>query len=338
MVTVDKLIRQLGSGDKIERRQAARALRDHHDPRVVDALLRALIRDNDPRVREEAASSLKKIRDPKAIPVFVDVLVNDPDPDDGVRQTVIFALEEFADDDSLRQDVQDFVFEITEALRNDKHYMVRAYAARTLGKLGDPKAVDTLHEALDDPREEVRFAAVSALGKIGTEDAIESLIYAMENYEIGEIRFNAAKLLNELGAEAARSAFIEALGSEDSEMREIAARALGKVGYGEPDAVDRLINTLESDSDEDVRVAAAESLAKLDDPYALPPLGKAAEEDRSDAVRDTARQAYHALFLRSADEFLSLPGKLRHALGRELQEVLREHFVKTLCEKGRRNR
>jgi len=54
--------------------------------------------------------------------------------------------------------------------------------------------------------------------------------------------------------------------------------------------------------------------------------------DRSDAVRKAARQAYHALFLRSVDDFLRLPEQERHKLGRELQDALREHFAKTVCE------
>ena len=334
MGRVDKLIQQLETGDVRARRQAARELGDYRDPRVVDALIRAMIRDAEPPVRENAASSLGKIGDPKVVPVFADVLSNDDD--DGVRQTVIFALEEFADDDGLRQAVQEnALFDVADALVNDTNYMVRVYAAHTLGKIGDPEAVDALHKALDDSKAEVRYAAVVALGKIGTEDAIESLMYALENDEEAEIRFTAAQKLYELDAESAWSTFKRILDVERSpEIQEIAVRALGKWGYGEPDVVDNLIAILQSylDYDEDVRAAAAESLGKLDDPYALPALFRAGENDRSDAVRKAARQAYHALFLRSVDDFLRLPEEERHELARHLQDALREHFVKTVCE------
>jgi len=334
MGSVDELIRQLETGDAKQRREAARALRDYRDPRVVDALIRAMLVDAEPRVREDAASSLGKIGDPKVVPVFADVLSNDDD--DGVRQSVVFALEEFADDDGLRQAVrEDALYDVADALVNDPNYMVRVYAAHTLGKIGDSEAADALHNALDDSKAEVRYAAVVALGKIGTEDAIESLIYALENDEEAEIRFTAAQKLYELGAKSAWSTFKRILDVEQShEIQEIAVRALGKWGYGKPDVVDKLIAILESylDYDEKVRAAAAESLGKLDDPYALHALFRAGENDRSNAVRNTARQAYHALFLRSVDDFLRLPEQERHELGRELQDALREHFVKTVCE------
>jgi HEAT repeat protein len=217
----------------------------------------------------------------------------------------------------------------------------RVKAAEALGELGkraSPKVLDAFYNALNDSEAWVRHAVVVALGKIGTEDAIELLIYAMENDEEAEIRFTAAEILHELGAESAWSAFKNILDVEPSaEIREIAVRALGKVGYGEPTVVDKLIAVLESylDQPEKVRVAAAESLGKLDDAYALPPLFRAGENDRSDAVRNAARQAYHALFLRSVEDFLRLPEQERHELGRELQEALREHFVKTLCENNK---
>jgi len=230
------------------------------------------------------------------------------------------------------------VDELIRQLETGESPYERVQAAEALGELGkraSPKVLDALHNALDDSEAWVRYATVVALGKIGTEDAIESLIYAMENDEEGEVRFTAAQKLYELGAESAWSAFKGVLYVEPNrDIQEIAVRALAKVGYGEPDVVDKLIAVLESylDRDEKVRVAAAESLGKLDDPYALPPLFRAGENDRSDAVRNAARQAYHALFLRSVDDFLRLPEQERHELGRELQEALREHFVKTLCE------
>jgi HEAT repeat protein len=230
------------------------------------------------------------------------------------------------------------VDKLIRQLENEESTYERVKAAEALGELGkraSPKVLDALYNALNDSEAWVRYAVVVALGKIGTEDAIELLIYAMENDEEGEVRFTAAEILYELGASSAWSAFKNILDVERSpEIQEIAVRALGKVGYGEPMVVDKLIAVLESyiDYDEKIRAAAAETLGKLDDPYALPALFRAGENDRSNAVRNTARQSYHALFLRSVDDFLRLPEQERHELGRELHDALREHFVKTVCE------
>jgi len=230
------------------------------------------------------------------------------------------------------------VDELIRQLETGESPYERVQAAEALGELGKraiPKVYDAFYDALQDSDAWVRFAVVGALGKIGTKDAIELLIYALENDEEAEIRFNAAPMLYELGAEAAWSAFKNILDVEpSSEIQEIAVRALAKVGYGKPMVVDKLIAVLKRyiDYDEKVRAAAAESLGKLDAPYALPALFRAGENDRSDAVRKAARQAYHALFLRSVDDFLRLPEEERHELARHLQDALREHFVKTVCE------
>jgi len=207
------------------------------------------------------------------------------------------------------------VDELIRELEEGESTYERVEAAEALGKLGkraSPKVLDALHNALDDTEAWLRYAAVVALGKIGTEDAIESLIYALENDEEAEIRFTAAQKLYELGAKSAWSTFKRILDVEQShEIQEIAVRALGKWGYGKPDVVDKLIAILESylDYDEKVRAAAAESLGKLDDPYALHALFRAGENDRSNAVRNTARQAYHALFLRRSTIFSVSPNK-----------------------------
>jgi len=175
------------------------------------------------------------------------------------------------------------VDELIRELEEGESTYERVEAAEALGKLGkraSPKVLDALHNALDDTEAWLRYAAVVALGKIGTEDAIESLIYALENDEEAEIRFTAAQKLYELGAKSAWSTFKRILDVEQShEIQEIAVRALGKWGYGKPDVVDKLIAILESylDYDEKVRAAAAESLGKLDDPYALHALFRAGE-------------------------------------------------------------
>jgi len=52
---------------------------------------------------------------------------------------------------------------------------VRPFAARSLGKLKNPLAVDALLDALDDPEFDVRAAAIGSLRRIGDKRAVQPL-------------------------------------------------------------------------------------------------------------------------------------------------------------------
>jgi len=69
---------------------------------------------------------------------------------------------------------------LLEKLRTDPDPQVRADAARSLGEVGDERAVDALLAALHDPEETVRAAAAAALGKIGDPRAIPALTNLLE--------------------------------------------------------------------------------------------------------------------------------------------------------------
>ena len=58
--------------------------------------------------------------------------------------------------------------------------MCKASAARALGEINDPKAVDPLIAALKDKKPEVRGTAAVALGEIGDKKATMPLVAASE--------------------------------------------------------------------------------------------------------------------------------------------------------------
>lgn len=175
----------------------------------------------------------------------------------------------------------------------DKNSGIREAAAKALGRMRDPRAVDPLVNALGDPLDGVRDAAAVALknlneplggriyesltgsskareelARINDPRAIAPLVKALRAWD-RNVRANAAWTLRKLGDPRAVEPLIEALGDKSPVVRGAAASALLEVG--DRRAVDPMVKAL-SDTDESVREAAAWTLGKLKDPRAVEPL------------------------------------------------------------------
>ncbi|WP_276261601.1 HEAT repeat domain-containing protein [Haloglomus litoreum] len=111
-----------------------------------------------------AIEVLGKIADDRAVETLVDYIQDESNPP--LQRTVLRALGEIGSEEAT-QDVADrLVAEDAE---------VRARAARTLGMIGDTRAIDPLASRItEDDDDSVRAAAAWALNQIGTERALES--------------------------------------------------------------------------------------------------------------------------------------------------------------------
>lgn len=173
------------------------------------------------------------------------------------------------------------------ALNGRVSYEVRATAARMLGEIGDPRAVEALIPVLDS-HDASGGAAFNSLVKIGA-PAVDLLIA-----ELGERDSNArvqvARVLGEIGDPRAAEPLISALEEQDTRVPILsagrradtglhiaAAEALWKIG--DPRAVESLISALQDqDQAEDVRSAAAMALGKVGDARAVEPLERALQD------------------------------------------------------------
>ncbi len=97
----------------------------------------------------------------------IDAIIDYVDADPGMAKTVIKALGEIGSEE-VTQDVADQL-----VVENEE---VRSYAARSLGLIGDTRAIEPLSETLeDDGSDSVRASAAWALNQIGTEEALDAV-------------------------------------------------------------------------------------------------------------------------------------------------------------------
>ncbi|MCE2489888.1 MAG: HEAT repeat domain-containing protein [Anaerolineae bacterium] len=164
--------------------------------------------------------------------------------------------------------------EVGERLRSDGDVSVRYQAARTLGQFADPDSLTALLCGLRDEDMYVRVQVTSALIRIGA-PAVGGLTKALADARPA-VRRAAAKALGKIGhADAdALQALDAALKDEDAAQRRFAAQALGRLGATE--SLETLGAALR-DPDAKVRDAAATALQGLGD-AALPTLYAALDD------------------------------------------------------------
>jgi HEAT repeat protein len=204
------LVTALGDTDPRVRLEVAEALGKIRDPIAVDALLQCL-EDSNADVRMNTIWALGWMNDEKIIPRILPLLSN---PDRGTRLRTAEALENLNGVPSNPEDKAFYYIAKNEwdkipLLREaaikplvwvltDDYYDIRIRAARTLGKIRSPIAVEALNKALFDPEECVSIEAVEALSSIGSKEAIHSLVEGLAS-PFKSTRLLAGAALERLG-------------------------------------------------------------------------------------------------------------------------------------------
>ena len=229
-----------------------------------EAKLESLKREGQDKVkavREETAHALAQIGEP-AIPCLLETLAHE---DWLVRLHTVEALGKIKS--------STVVDPLLRVMFNDRDSAIRVDAARSLGELGDPRAVEFLITAMRD--EDIRPIAIEALGKIGDRRAVPVLIGVItgtgrpansrpihgcgDRWDSEMLAQEAAvKALALIKDEATMPTLIAAL--QNTMVREEAATAL--VAFGAP-AIPLLRAVLKKEQDENIQYHAKEALTKL---------------------------------------------------------------------------
>lgn len=150
----------------------------------------------------------------------------------------------------------------------DSNPNVRAGAARALGKIGDPRALDALIACLrEDTSAEVRKSAVWAL-HMGDVRSVMPLIEALHDRDEW-VRFGATIVLAKIGSPAVLPLIRTTQRDRDPRVRAIAAETLGRIG--DVRALEVLALGLK-DPHENVWQQSAIALGRMADARAVRPL------------------------------------------------------------------
>jgi len=270
--------------------------------------LMEMLRDFNTRVRADAALALWRCKDPGAANALL-LAVHDPDP--GVQWRAIYSLE--------TQETLPRTCETVTTFLESRDPLVRAYAARTLGKRSCTNAGKALVARLGDDDERVVINAARALGDIKFKDAAAPLGSLIRKHGSMHVRTQAAMALEKIAEKASRDDLMLGLMDRSVMVRIHSLRALAVVMgnksemyidqmahdgsrlvraealrcYGMAGITTRL-KTLEKivhdDKDPMMRAAAVTALGQLKDP-AVGPLLVPAVRDPDFTVASAAAEA-----------------------------------------------
>jgi len=234
-------------------------------PFVVEALL-----GSDNLVSKSAAEALRNLNDEKAIPPLIQVALCHSEP--MVREATLETLNYFRSNGLL---YRSHVPAILESLQNcidiDVGGAPLSFAVKSLGELGDARAIPVLLELLEQVNNPI------FLGNLDNEHLPEEI----------------AGSLNKLGDYSARLSLVKLLDRGTEKERIKAVLALGSLG--DRRVVPALIRILEDkNATDDVRVKAARALRSLGDREAGPVLRQVLK-DKSGWVREQMAAALYGL-------------------------------------------
>jgi peptidylprolyl isomerase len=232
-------------------------------------------------LRREGALALWRIADPRAQRPLTDAL-RDPDPE--VRWGAAYALEKMADTAAVVRAMASVV--------GDSSARVRAYAARTLGRMRSRLGTGLLLDLLEDPDLAVRVNAARSLGQIADSSAVPQLLSHLADPH-PYVRESAAAALGQIGDAMAAPAVREAGADPESGVRAATATTLSRLLAGEE--ARRALEPFLADRESYVRAQAASALGRLSDPESeadlvallggkLPGGGKAEARERAAAA------------------------------------------------------
>jgi len=216
---VDAAREQAQSKRALARAQAGEFLGQSGSPDAVRDLLR-LLEDSDPKVRWAAARGLGRLGHPTAVePLLASLEGTHVVPVDVVadalfqiRECPVPLLRRGLESPSVptravalellgRFQALSAADDVIDLLHNDPSVEVRARAARSLGRMGSPRALEPLLSCVESGPVAMRSQAIWALGEIGAPEALPVLSGALmgPSHHISELAADALAAMGPLG-------------------------------------------------------------------------------------------------------------------------------------------
>ncbi|MGQ5517664.1 HEAT repeat domain-containing protein [Halococcus saccharolyticus] len=162
------------------------------------------------------------------------------------------------------------------------------HCIESLKRLGAPAAFD----AMEQRAQKRDKAPIAALGKIGDDRALDTLHEYIEGDSDPGLQKVTLKALGEIGSEDSTQPVADRLVADNETVRSNAARALGLIGDAR--AIDPLADVIDEDDSNSVRASAAWALNQIGTESALDAARDHAD-DRSYLVQTEAEKAEDAM-------------------------------------------
>ena len=265
-------------GDLATRARAIEALGKIGDRRSTGTVA-SFLAHPEAELSREAAIACWRLSDSTAV-IMLGEAAKGPDP--WTRAFVAFALE--------RAPMPQYGIKALALLAADSNVVVRAYAARALGRQRTKDALGPLVPLCGDPAVPVRISAVRALGALADSAALPQALAALGDAD-PNVRETAASTLQALRSRDALPALRKVLADRDGGVRLAAARAVAALA---PETAAADLGPLTADPERWVRAGVFEALGRVEGEAArqtvrkvaagLRPVGGAASpEERSGA-------------------------------------------------------
>jgi hypothetical protein len=154
----------------------------------------------------------------------------------------------------------------------------------SLRRIAPPEAFDPLHELAQKRTRD----PIEILGKIGDERALETIHEFVEGGDV-PLRKTTLRAIGAIGSEESTQVVADQLVDDNPDVRSVAARALGLIG--DTRAIDPLADVLDEDDADEVRASAAWALNQIGTERALDVAGDYAD-DASYLVQSEAEKAH----------------------------------------------
>jgi len=235
-------------GDLATRARAIEALGKIGDRRGTGTVA-AFLTHPEVELSREAAIACWRLNDSTAVIMLAEAAKG---PDPWTRAFIAYALE--------RAPMPQYGLKPLTRLAADSSVVVRAYAARALGRQRTRDALGPLVPLCGDPAVPVRISAVRALGALADSAALPQALAALGD-ESPHVRETAAATLQALRSRDALPALRTALGDRDGGVRLAAARALAALA---PETAAADLGPLTADPERWVRAGVVEAMGGVE--------------------------------------------------------------------------
>lgn len=159
------------------------------------------------------------------------------------------------------------VKKLVKILLLSKNYENRLEAARILGEIRDPLAVEPLCSVLKSPGNRIRIASAEALGEIGDRNSVPPLIRCLES-DLEDLRAASAEALGKIGEQDALPGLTKLAYSKIAKERDTSIIAIGKLKSADAlSTLKRIYSELSGDERLAVIKALGEMPAELSESY-----------------------------------------------------------------------